>query len=851
MDSKTWEKVKEYFDQAIALLGDERAAYLNAACGGDAELRSQVEALLRSNEKMSDFIESPVFSISEALPGSEPLVGRVIGHYRVIREIGRGGMGTVFLADRADGEFQQQVAIKLVSSAFLGKDSVERFRRERQILAGLNHPNIARLLDGGVTDDRIPYLVMEYIEGETLIKHADSRNLSVADRLSLFLKICHSFAYAHSNLVVHRDVKPSNIIVTYDNEPKLLDFGLAKIMDIDRDGSRTATNFRALTPAYASPEQIKGDVITTASDIYSLGVVLYELLTGSRPFNYDSVTFEQMVEIASGSEPEKPSSKVAKTSDGEHQKASAKLGQSLRGDIDNIVLMAMRPEPDRRYRSVEQFANDIELHLAGLPIVAADDTFLYRSSKFLRRHWIGVASAAAIGLILIAGIVATTWQALEARQQRARAERRFAEVRQLADSFMFEIHDSVEKLPGSTPTRQLLVTRALEYLDSLANESSDDLSLQRELATAYEKVGDIQGNPYVGNLGDTDGALASYRKALAIRESLNIAAPDLETETEFGKSYRALGDILELKGDIDGTIDAYQRSLAIFERLDKKSPNNPFVLDELARAHEALADGLGRANDEAARLRSYRRTLEIRQGLLAQDPDNNKMQRSTAIAYLKVGTAEGPLPAPGEENIRKAIGILEKLSAEDPSSARGRRDVGFAYYQLGNLLTKAMDFNGALQARNKALEIRRGFAAEDPTNAQAKFDLAVGYADFAEALMNTGGLDSAEESARQALVMFESLTKDDASNAVYQRNLALCYEKLGDIERKRSTSSARLGSRQIVDLNRARSWYQKGFDIFRQLQTIGSLMPSDTGQSGEFLLKMKETDDALSRLRAH
>jgi|CXWL01.1.fsa_nt_gi non-specific serine/threonine protein kinase/serine/threonine-protein kinase len=849
MDAKTWAQIKEIFSHAVGLAEAERSAYLDQACIDDSELRREIEALLRSNDEVENFIEEPAFTVANALPtDDEPTVDKVIGHYRIVREIGRGGMGTVFLANRDDGEFQQEVAIKVVSSAFLGRESLDRFRQERQILAGLTHPNIAHLLDGGVTDDGLSYLVMEYVEGESLIKHADDHNLSIDERLQVFLKICRAFAYAHGNLIVHRDIKPSNILVTPDGEPKLLDFGLAKILDIEKDHILTASNFRALTPAYASPEQIRGETITTASDIYSLGVVLYELLSGSRPFNYDSLTFEKMIEIASGSEPEKPSSKVRKMDDVGPQRMKAKLRQSLRGDIDNIVLMAMRPEPERRYRSVEQFADDIERHLMGLPITATDDTLAYRSSKFIRRHWIGVMSVVAIGLILIAGIITTAWQAREAQQQRVRAERRFAEVRQLANSFMFEIHDSVEKLPGSTPTRNLLVTRALAYLDSLSIEATDDPSLQRELATAYEKVGDIQGNPYVGNLGDTEGALASYRKAIAIRESLNITKPDLETETEFGKSYRSLGDILEQKGDIDGSIDAYQRSLAIFERLDKAKPNDTFILDELARAHEALGDGLGRADDEAARLRSYRRTLEIRQDLLEKDPDNNKMRRSTAIAYLKVGTAEGPLPAPGEENIRKAIAILEALSAQDPSSARGRRDVGFAFYQLGNLLTKAKDFGGALDARRKALDIRQAFATDDPTNAQAKFDLAVGYADFAEALTNTGELNSAEESGRQALSIFESMVATDSSNVVYRRNLALCYEKLGDIDTKRSATEG--NSNRIKRLKSARSWYQKGLNVFLQMQENGTLMPSDSGRIGQFLLKIKESDEIITRLKA-
>lgn len=849
MDAETWNRVKEIFAIVVVIDRDERRVELDRLSRGDARVRAEVEALLAANDEVENFIEHPAFRMPDTVPGlDEPAANRLIGPYRIEREIGRGGMGTVFLAERDDGEFRQRVAIKVVSSAFLGREYVERFRRERQILAGLNHPNIARLLDGGVTDDGLPYLVMEYVEGETLTAHADRHDLTISDRLRLFLKICQAFAYAHGSLVVHRDVKPANIIVTPDGEPKLLDFGLAKILDIEKQEFRTATHLRALTPAYASPEQLRGDPVNTASDVFSLGVVLYELLTGSRPFQHASLPFERMVQLASKSEPVKPSLAVYKDGNKSGDGSARKLHQSLKGDLDNIVLMAIREDPDRRYRSVEKFADDVERHLKGLPIAAAEDTFYYRSSKFIKRHWVGVASIVVIALLLVAGIVTTAWQGREAKQQRARAERRFNEVRRLANSFLFEIHDSVQNLSGSTPTRNLLVTRALEYLDSLANEASDDPSLQRELATAYEKVGDIQGNPYVGNLGNTDGALASYHKAIAIRESLSANNPGLESEMEFGKSYRSMGDILEQKGDIAGTIDAYRKSLAIFLRLDQSYPNNSLVSDELARAYEALGDGLGRSDDSVEKLDCYRKTLAIRLRLLGAEPTNKKILRSTAIAHMKVGSTEGP--ALGEENVRKAVNILENLSAEDPTNARSRREVGFAYYQLGNLLTQGGDFQSALTARRKALDIRQAVSAADPKNAQAKFDLAVGHADLAEALLNTGVLSQAEQNARQALSILQPLAAADPGNAVYSRNLALCYEKIGDVKGKEAADEKQMVSSRRRHWAEARSWYQKGQDVFLQLRTNGTLMPVDAGQPDRFGAKMKKCDEAVRRLES-
>lgn len=419
MDAATWKRIKQVFAEVSALGPGLRRERLEELCGGDEAIRTEVEALLASDSDAGDFIEESALAFLD-ISGSQSsnLEGRHIGHYRIVREIGRGGMGAVFLAERSDGEFEQQVAIKILGSAFPSHEAINRFRQERQILARLEHPNIARLLDGGVTDEGLPYLVMEYVDGKPLT--AFTAGLSVKQKLRLFLQICRAFAYAHSNLVVHRDVKPSNILVTNGGIPKLLDFGLAKMLDLDDPTQATVSNFRALTPAYASPEQLKGEAITTASDIYSLGVVLYELMTGVRPFEDQNVSFEKMVQIVSGSEPQRPSACHTGIDDG--PVPTARERSALKGDIDNIILMAMRREPTRRYRSAEQFADDIDRHLRGLPVIASEDTLFYRTSKFVGRHWAGVSAVAAVIVVLLAGIFATSWQAEEARRARERAE---------------------------------------------------------------------------------------------------------------------------------------------------------------------------------------------------------------------------------------------------------------------------------------------------------------------------------------------------------------------------------------------------------------------------------------------
>jgi serine/threonine protein kinase len=384
--------------------------------------------------------------------------------------IGEGGMGTLYRAARADDQYRKQVAIKLVRVGLTTPLAVERFRDERQILANLEHPNIARLLEGGTTEDGVPYVVMELVDGQPIAEFCDDHQLTIDARLNVFLDVCSAVQYAHRRLIVHRDIKPNNILVTREGSPKLIDFGIAKILDPEAsDGiDQATTGLRILTPAYASPEQVKGEPITTASDVYSLGVVLYELLTGHAPYRVPLRTPEALARAACEQEPEKPSLAVRRTAftteegreevtpetvSASRRSRPGKLSAQLGGDLDNIILMALRKEPERRYGSVEQFAEDIRRHLENLPVSAHGDSLQYRARKFAIRHRAGISAAAVAGLALIMGTAVSLREAHLARAERARAEKRFNDVRRLANSLIFEIHDSVSAVPGNTATR--------------------------------------------------------------------------------------------------------------------------------------------------------------------------------------------------------------------------------------------------------------------------------------------------------------------------------------------------------------------------------------------------------------
>ena len=488
-----WARLKELFEAAVDLEANERAILLDEECGGDDRLRFEIESLLQSDEQTGGFIEEPAFVIPRDLfpdKTEDPFAGRQFGAYEVIREIGRGGLGAVYLAARADDEYRKEVAIKLVRRGLDTEDILRRFRNERQILAQLDHPNIARLIDGGTTDDGLPYFVMEYVKGEPINAYCDRHALSTAERLNLFRKVCAAVAFAHQNLVIHRDLKPSNILVTQEGEPKLLDFGIAKLLGPgDELFTQTIPALRVMTPEYASPEQVKGEKIMTTSDVYSLGALLYELLTGQRPYRLKTRTPEEIARAITEQEPERLSAALLRDS-----RFTVHDSRALRGDLDNIVLMAMRKEPARRYSSVGQFSEDIRRHLEALPVIARKDTVAYRTSKFVSRHRIGVAAAALVLLSLIGGIVATLIEVRTARRAEAKAE----EISGFLQKTLEASDPTVNS--GGQPTVKDLLDDASKRLatEELSDQPEVRAELQRIIGATYLSLG--QYDPAQQNL---------------------------------------------------------------------------------------------------------------------------------------------------------------------------------------------------------------------------------------------------------------------------------------------------------------------------------------------------------------
>ncbi|MCY7376214.1 MAG: protein kinase [Pyrinomonadaceae bacterium] len=798
MNSQNWQKIEEAVALASEMETSKRAAWLNDFCGDDETLKSEIESLLAFENQATKFLEKTVSPYAASIltdDAETEISGKQFGNYRIIREIGRGGMGAVFLAERNDGEFNQQVALKIVRQTIVDKETENRFRRERQILAALNHPNIAKLLDGGVSDAGEPFLVMEHIEGKPFLEFAETNALSIAECLRPFLKVCAAVGFAHQNLIVHRDIKPSNILVTKDGEPKLLDFGLAKVLDFEADAAQTATAFRAMTPAYASPEQMRGEIVTTASDIYSLGIVLYELLTGTRPFDFKTNSFEEMLRVVSTDEPARPSSFVIRPSpdknpDSPHEQRTKDKGQRtnpklLKGDLDNIVLMALRKEPSRRYTSVGEFANDIERHLQGLTVKARPNTFKYRAEKFVKRNRLGVAAGLLILLTLVGGIVATVWQANRAETQRQKAEKRFGDVRKIAGSFIFEISPKIENLPGAMEAREILVTRALEYLDNLERESNDDRDLQRELAAAYEKVGDIQGRLNQPSLGDTKAALESYRKAQNLREAVLSADPqNPEKQSELANDFEQIGYLLWWSSDTKKAVELYQKSLTMREKLVAENPANSDFRQRLAKLQMQYGDIPAWDKETEKALVHYRAALEILEKLAAETPEDAAVKGDLARCYARLSdvfNTTGDLDAALNET-EKALKIYEPLVAKFPSDIKQRRGMWVAYFRQCQIYLGKKDAASAAKSCGKISEMAETNFQADPKNETTQHSRAIGFYHLGEIFILQKNFPEAQKNYEKSLAIVSEKAASAADKSEYQRDMALDYTAIGKVQ---------------------------------------------------------------------
>lgn len=743
------------FEEAVSLpAGPEREAWLDAKGIADSGLREEVARLLASDATVHE------------RPSSAPSRLPRFGIYQARELIGAGGMGAVYLATREDGEIRQRVAIKAIASSYYSPLLDDRLRSERQILAELYHPNIAAFLGGGRTEDGFSYLVMEYIEGERIDRWCDGRRLSIHQRLGLFLKVCVAVSFAHQRLIVHRDLKPANVLVTPEGEPKLLDFGIARTL-ADGDSTQPTSNL-FLTPLYASPEVLRNQPVSVAADVYSLGVLLYQLLTGVCPFGRNGATPAEIVQSVLSSDPPPLQDGVREESAAARGQTPAGLARILRGDLESIVSKALARSPADRYASVEQFADDICRYLDGNPVQAASAAGFYRARKFVSRHKSAVATATLVTLSLVAGLLATLWEA-------RLAERRFADAHELARYLQFDLRKSVAKLPGSTPVEADMARHSLAYLDQLSAQKINDPVLRTEVGEGYAELGEVLGSPFQPNLGETAKARESFRKAIAILEPLAANDPNnlragislARSKVELGRSIgfggsategltlieEAARESNELARRWPSDFDVRRQAEVAFQTLGiALSANNGFVNGQNL---DAALNALRKAVENAAAEAQLRPQVEVLAALA------NDYKRTGDLTELRNRPAATPL-------YRQALGVLDRISPKDQDTPQARNARSSALLGLGWNLGNLGAFPPALAALEEARQIRDRVSEQDPQNVMALYFRTIPYRDLGIINGYAGHPDAKLRYFLVAIGIYDRLRAKNPANQAYR-----------------------------------------------------------------------------------
>lgn len=766
MTPTAWQRVGELFHQALEIPPERQTQWATEACAGDAELLHQLEALLQSDREARGGLEKQVQSglTDFAKQDAESRIPKLAGPYRLVREIGRGGMGTVYLGKRDDEEYKIDVAVKLVTPGMDTDFVLQRFRRERQTLAGLNHPNIARLLDGGTTNEGLPYIVMEYVDGERITDYCRSYVLDLRQRLKLFLDVCAAVEHAHRRFVVHRDIKPGNILVTRDGIAKLLDFGICKVLlESPVASEETFGTARMLTPDYASPEQVRGEPVTVASDIYSLAAVLYELLTGCKLYKFTSLSIAEMERVVSEESVVPPSKATG---------ADAARKQ-LAGDLDVILLRALAKDPARRYESVRDFAEDIERHLANVPVKARPDTFTYRAGKFLRRHRGMVIPAVLAEAALILGIGVAVQQARVANAQ-------LQDTRQLANSVLFDIHDAVQRLPGSIQARQLIIGTGLKYLDSVVAKSPSDNGVKVELARGYLRIGELQGSVMNANLGQLDASLASLEKARVLLDAVLARDPgNLGAGVERVSYGHSLGNYYFAQRNRAKALEAFEQAARIGDPLIEKYPQERYLRRMVGEVH----NGIGLVDRSTQRFEEAARHFERGSEILGKTPVG---QRDDELEYLiagtlsNLGTAETSARKfdPGIQHLHEAIAQMESLIAKKPDNTSFQHAVMLMWAHLADAYGDHGEDAKAMESAARFVEIARAQSRLNPNDQRAAADLGialvkmVSYVPEPKLQDQTGAL-------REALSILDPATVKNPKNAETRMFQAFAQLKYG------------------------------------------------------------------------
>jgi tetratricopeptide (TPR) repeat protein len=787
-------------DHALSLAPVDRAALL---ADSDPEMRREVESLLAFETQAEILLNTNALEP----PGAEAIgwAPQRIGPYRLLREIGRGGMGVVYLAERDDGQFEKRVAVKLLPALFHGEEMNRHFHRERFILARLEHPGIARLLDGGVTDDGQPYLIMEFVDGPPLTIHARENNLDLKSRLRLFLDVCSAVSYAHGNLIVHRDLKPGNVLVGPGGHMKLLDFGLARILgpaDAPGFGIVPQTNRLLMTPSYASPEQIRGEPLAVGTDVFSLGVMLYELASGRRPFDNTGTSAPLVLRAVCEQDPIPPS-RAAMTEGG--------TGMKIDSELDLIVLKALEKDASRRYATVDALAADVLAYLERRPIAARRAGIAYRIRKFIVRNRlaVGIATVATAAVFTATGVAVV---------EAMRAERRFQDVRRLANSVLFEMHDAIAPLPGSTKARELLIRRGLEYLDAISREPGVNGALRRELAKGYLQLGAVQGDGGAANLGNQKGAVVSIRRGVDLLEDLARKSPrDDGISRDLGMAYRNLGYAYQWTEQLSESRRAFESALRLSEADAAAHPDDLRARRTQAMSSYAIGTAFNQEQHYREAVAPFRAALQIFEGLAAAKGNAPAALRDVALCHKRLGASysETGRLTDAVASYEAALGVEQRIANATPANGAARLDLSFTYSDLVEMYRRVGRLGDARNALQKALDIRAEAVRADPNNARAKAALAAIYLRDGDLRFTAGDLTGALWVFESAAQLWKEMAERNALEGNHQSTRGLTEFYLGEtLEALRRVSEA--------DVH-----WRAAYHIWTPLAKRGSLHPRD------------------------
>ena len=812
MTSQEWTRAKELFSAAVALAEAERDSFLQSQTVSDSILE-EVRALLAAYEESPDFLDeddSRLHLLTPALRrhieelelhGFEALLdhetdhetagcaspsmtngtnSRVedfdesrlvehesppehIGPYKIVRRLGEGGMGIAYLAERDDGVYRHQVAIKVLKDSSQAPGLITRFQNERQVLAGLDHPFIARLIDGGTTTiTGRPYYVMEYVPGESLSVYANSHSLGLRERLALFLAVCEAVAAAHRQLVIHGDIKPANILVSTDGSPKLLDFGLARI--IRPAASDLTMSMVLLTPGYASPEQVCGARLTTATDIYSLGVLLFELLTGESPYGGVTSSPLELCRAICDDAPRKPSTAA-------HTAIAGLAPRQLRGDLDHIVSKTLRKSPSERYGTVDQLHADIQRYLDGFPVEAARGSVLYHLRKFVVRRRLLVA----FGALLLVLASFAIWRIWRAEQM---AELRFNQLRQFAHAMVFDVHDSIKELPGSTAARKMLIERSLQYLKGLETTSGQNRDLKLELARTYTKIGTVQASSASSSLEDCAAGIQNLEHARSLlRDILLLSSTDEEAALALVDADTEAANVHALRGEMSEWRSLRSEATYLLNRVAARHPEK----DSLRlRALTSVSNTLDGEHNPAAALKAYETVLDAASHA-PSDPDTRLLQARTERNIAEELQALGDMRA-ALDHQHAALRIFQALLATSPGNTRFRLETSWAYTETGCVEHDFHDERGALADFDRAMQLLRDMAAADPRNQLARLEIGKLEMVAASTVELVVSPKRAAENYRDALSIFAEALKLDSTNDDVRINMAQGEFYYGDLQ---------------------------------------------------------------------